>query len=90
MTDGLIGNAWTVSGTFTQGGTLTDPGAVPSFTVTDPTGAVTTPSGSHGGTGLYSAIVYCPAAGVWECVIQVAYPNAGYGASKVTWTVAGV
>ena len=90
MADGLLGNAWTVSIPCTQGGVPTDPGAAPTLSITDPTGAVTMPTPTHAGTGSYTAVVYCPTAGVWEAVATVAYPNAGYGSAKVTWTVAGL
>lgn len=85
----LVGNAAILTGAFTQNGAPTDPGATPVFTITDPTGAVTTPAPTHGGTGAYSVTIYCGSAGQWECVITVAYPSAGYGAAKVLWTVAG-
>lgn len=88
MADGLVGNAWTLTITCTQGGTLTDPGAVPTVTVTDPTGVVTTPTPSHVSTGTYSTVVYCPTAGTWEAVPSVPYPTTGFGAAKIEWTVA--
>lgn len=90
MADGIVGNGWLISGSFTQGGTLTDPGVTPVFTVTDPSNppVVTTPTPTHGGTGLYSATVVCNVAGTWEAVISVPSPNAGYGAAKIGWTVA--
>ena len=87
MADGLAGNAWLITGTFTQSGVPTDPGVVPTFTITDPTGAVTTPTPNHVGTGSYTATVYCPTPAQWECIIAVSYPNQGYGATKVLWTV---
>lgn len=88
MADMLVGNAAIISGVFTQGGVPTDPGAGPTFTLTDPAGIVTTPTPTHGGTGSYSVTNYCGVAGTWECVISVAYPSAGFGAAKIEWTVA--
>ena len=90
MADLLIGNAAVLSGAFTQNGIAADPAVAPVFTVTDPSSppVVTTPAPVHGGTGSYSVTQYCGVAGTWECVISVAYPNAGFGAAKIEWTVA--
>jgi len=103
MADPIVGNAVWVAGAFgagvtitavsptgtvTTSGTPTDPSGAITFAVTDPTGAVVTTTIDKDGSGVYSQAVYCPLAGTWECVITAAYGAPGYGASKVTWTVA--
>lgn len=75
-------------------GTPTDPSGTITATVTDPTGSPTTytypASMTKVSTGLYSVLVECAIAGVWEAVVIAAPGSAGYGASKTTWTVAGL
>ena len=54
----------TLTNVFKVNGVPTDASSV-TLTVTDPTGATSTPSVTHGGTGTYTATVACTAAGVW-------------------------
>jgi len=74
----------TLTNTFKVSGVPTDPTTV-TLTVTDPTGAVTTPSATHSGTGTYTANVACTLDGIWQ------YKWDGTGtASDIqegTWTV---
>lgn len=74
----VLQNVFKVNGVPTDATTVT-------LTVTDPTGAATTPSVTHSGTGTYTANVACTVDGIW------AYKWDGTGtASDViegTWTV---
>ena len=76
-----------LTNTFEVNGTPTDPGSV-TLTVTDPTGAQTTPSTTKLSTGKYTATVECPADGLWS------YKWDGSGAASDivagTWTVTTV
>jgi hypothetical protein len=55
----------TLTNVFKVGGVPTD-ATVATVTVTDPTGAVTTPAVTHVSTGTYSATVACTIAGTWN------------------------
>jgi hypothetical protein len=76
-----------LTNTFSVAGTPTDPTSV-TLTVTDPTGAQTTPSTTHVSTGKYSATISCTLQGIWS------YEWDGSGtASDITagtWTVGTV
>jgi hypothetical protein len=74
----------TLTNTFTVNGTPTDPTVV-TLTVTDPTGAVTTPSASKVTTGVYTANVASTIAGVWSYL----WEGTGTASDAVagTWTV---
>src|SRR5262252_6402536 len=54
----------TLTNVFKVNGVPTDATTV-TLTVTDPTGATSTPANSHTGTGTYTATVACTIAGVW-------------------------
>jgi len=54
----------TLTGLFNVNGVNTDATAA-TVTITDPTGATTTPSTTHVSTGLYSATVACTVVGIW-------------------------
>src|SRR5215469_9970687 len=62
----------------------TDPTTVV-LTITDPTGATTTPSPSHTATGTYTANVACTVAGIWTYL----WEGTGTASDAVagTWTV---
>jgi len=71
-------NVFKVSGTPTDATTVT-------LTITDPVGAVTTPSVTHTGTGTYQATVACTVVGIWTYV----WEGTGTAADAIagTWTV---
>ena len=54
----------TLTNTFSVAGVPTDP-SVTTLTITDPTGAITTPAVTHVTTGQFSATVVCALAGLW-------------------------
>jgi hypothetical protein len=74
----------TLQNIFKVNGVPTDPTTV-TLTITDPTGAVTTPSVTHVSTGTYTANVACTADGVWV----YAWDGTGTASDVVkgTWTV---
>jgi hypothetical protein len=77
----------TLQNIFKVNGVPTDPTVV-TLTVTDPTGAATTPSTTHVSTGTYTANVACTIAGVWTYL----WEGTGTASDAVagTWTVTGV
>jgi hypothetical protein len=78
----------TLSNTFKVAGVPTDP-TVATLTVTDPTGAVTTPALTHvNGTGLYTATVACTITGIWTYLWEGT--GAAADAAAGTWTVVTV
>lgn len=74
----------TLTNTFEVNGTPTDPNTV-TLTVTDPTGAQTTPSATKTSTGVYTANIACTAAGVWSFL----WEGTGTASDAIagTWTV---
>jgi hypothetical protein len=74
----------TLQNIFKVNGVPTDPTTV-TLTVTDPTGAVTTPSATHVTTGTWTANVACTIAGVWTYL----WEGTGTASDAVagTWTV---
>lgn len=74
----------TLTNVFAVNGVNTDPTSV-TLTVTSPTGAVTTPTPTHSGTGTYTADITCDEAGIWR------YQWVGTGTATDTvvgtWTV---
>jgi gp6-like head-tail connector protein len=74
----------TLTNTFQVNGVNTDPTSV-TLTVTDPTGAVTTPAVTKTGTGVYTATISCTTDGIWV------YKWDGTGAAsdiqEGSWTV---
>jgi hypothetical protein len=67
----------TLTNTFSVLGVPTDP-TVTTLTITDPTGAITTPAVTHVSTGKFSATVACTIAGLWL------YKWTGTGAAQDT------
>lgn len=74
----------TLTNTFSVAGTPTDPTTI-TLTVTSPSGVVSSPTPTHGGTGAYTADVTCDEDGTWQ------YLWIGTGtatdASPGTWVV---
>ena len=77
----------TLTNVFKVNGVPTDATTV-TLTITDPTGAQTTPSVTHSGTGTYTADVACTLAGVWSYL----WEGTGTASDAVagTWTVTPV
>src|SRR5262245_40086745 len=74
----------TLTNVFKVNGVPTDATTV-TLTVTDPTGAVTTPATTHPSTGTYTANVACPVVGIWSYL----WEGTGTAQDAVagTWTV---
>jgi hypothetical protein len=74
----------TLTNVFKVNGIPTDPTLV-TLTITDPTGAQTTPATTHTGTGTYTANVACTIVGIWTYL----WEGTGTAADAVagTWTV---
>ena len=74
----------TLTNVFKVNGVPTD-ATVATLTITDPTGATTTPAVTHSGTGTYTANVACTLAGVWSYL----WEGTGTASDAVagTWTV---
>jgi hypothetical protein len=77
----------TLTNVFKVSGTPTD-ATLATLTITDPTGAVTTPAVTHSGTGTYTANVACPVTGIWTYL----WEGTGTASDAVagTWTVTTV
>jgi len=77
----------TLTNVFKVNGVPTDP-TTAALTITDPTGAVTTPSVTHSGTGTYTANVACTVTGIWTYL----WEGTGTASDAVagTWTVTTV
>src|SRR5215471_5715920 len=77
----------TLQNIFKVNGVPTDPTTV-TLTITDPTGAVTTPSVTHSGTGTYTANIACTVVGIWTYL----WEGTGTASDAVagTWTVTTV
>ena len=77
----------TLTNVFKVNGVPTD-ATLATLTITDPTGAVTTPSVTHSGTGTYTANVACTVAGIWTFL----WEGTGTASDAVagTWTVTTV
>lgn len=77
----------TLQNVFKVNGVATDPTSV-TLTITDPTGAQTTPSTTHVSTGTYTANVACTLPGVWSYL----WEGTGTATDAVagTWTVSPV
>ena len=77
----------TLTNVFKVNGVATDPTTV-TLTITDPAGAVTTPSPTHASTGTYTANVACTITGIWTFL----WEGTGTASDAVagTWTVTTV
>jgi hypothetical protein len=77
----------TLTNVFKVNGVATDPTTV-TLTITDPTGAATTPSTTHVSTGTFSANVACTIIGIWTYL----WEGTGTATDAVagTWTVGTV
>jgi len=77
----------TLQNIFKVNGVPTDPTTV-ALTITDPTGATTTPSPAHTGTGTYTANVACTVTGTWTYL----WEGTGTASDAIagTWTVTTV
>lgn len=71
-----------LTGTFTVGVTLTDPGAV-TLTVRDPEGTETTPSTTKAGTGTYFADVIVQTEGLYHYRFEGTAPALGAAEGKL-------
>jgi hypothetical protein len=71
-----------LTGTFTVGVTLTDPGAV-TLRVRDPEGTETTPATTQGGTGIYFADVTPALEGLYHYRFEGTAPAAGAAEGKL-------
>jgi hypothetical protein len=74
----------TLQNVFKVSGVPTDPTLV-TLTITDPTGATTTPAVTHSGTGTYTANVACTITGIWTYLWEGTGTAADAAAG--TWTV---
>src|SRR5499427_2790131 len=74
----------TLQNIFKVNGVPTDPTTV-ALTITDPTGATTTPSPAHTGTGTYTANVACTVTGTWTYLWEGT--GTASDAAAGTWTV---
>ena len=74
----------TVQNVFEVSGVPTDPTAV-TLTITDPTGATSTPAVAHVSTGMYSANIACTIAGIWTYLWEGT--GTASDAQAGTWTV---
>src|SRR5690242_12043888 len=74
----------TLQNVFKVAGTPTDPTAV-TLTITDPTGAATTPTATRTGTGTYTAQVACTLPGIWTYLWEGT--GTASDAQAGTWTV---
>ena len=72
---------------FEVSGVPTDPTTV-TLTITDPTGAQTTPAATHAGTGTWTAQVACTLPGIWTYLWEGT--GAASDAQAGTWTVTTV
>jgi hypothetical protein len=77
-----VGEEVRLTGTFTVGQTLTDPGAV-TLTVRDPEGTETTPSTTHGGTGIYFADLVVVTEGLYHYRFEGTAPALGAAEGKL-------